>query len=153
MDFSRWTRSYLPTSSLTDAIPGASWLRNSQQTFRKFFGAPALWVVVGELIVIAERVADRSRPARSRQPAFFFDPACPFSYLACERVERILGDADWIPAASILLDGLSWAQLPATRREAEQLAAELRLPLVWPDRFPAWTARALRAAVKAIEVV
>jgi 2-hydroxychromene-2-carboxylate isomerase len=107
---------------------------------------------MGELIVLAERLADRSRPLRSEQPAFFFDLSCPFSYLAAERVERVLGDVEWIPTASTLLDGQEWAQSPSVRREAERLAASLRLPLVWPDGFPASAGTALRAASYAAEV-
>jgi 2-hydroxychromene-2-carboxylate isomerase len=107
---------------------------------------------MGELIVLAERLADRSRPARSEQPAFFFDLACPFSYLAAERVERVLGDVEWIPTASTLLDGQEWAQSPSVRREAERMASSLRLPLVWPDGFPASAGTALRAASYAAEI-
>ena len=105
---------------------------------------------MGELIVLAERLADRSRPAPGRAAAFFFDLSCPFSYLAAERVERILGDAEWIPTSGGPLGGLVWAQSPAARREAERRAVELRLPLVWPDGFPA--ASALRAAAYAAEI-
>jgi len=107
---------------------------------------------MGELIVLSERLADRSRPAPSGRPAFFFDLACPFSYLAAERIERILGDVEWIPTASQLVDGQEWALKPSVRREAEHRAAELRLPLVWPDGFPATAATALRAASYAAEV-
>jgi 2-hydroxychromene-2-carboxylate isomerase len=107
---------------------------------------------MGELIVLAERLADRSRPMRSEQPAFFFDLACPFSYLAAERVERVLGDVEWIPTASKLLDGQEWAQSPGVRREAERRASELRLPLVWPDGFPATACTSLRAAAYAAEI-
>jgi 2-hydroxychromene-2-carboxylate isomerase len=107
---------------------------------------------MGQLIILAERLADRSRPARSEQPAFFFDLACPFSYLAAERVERVLGDVEWIPTASTFLDGQEWAQSPSVRREAERLAASLRLPLVWPDSFPATAGAALRAASFAAEI-
>ena len=107
---------------------------------------------MGELIILAERLADRSRPGRSERPAFCFDLACPFSYLAAERVERILGDVEWIPTASTLLDGQDWAQQPSMRREAERRAAELRLPLVWPDGSPARVVGALRAACYAAEI-
>jgi 2-hydroxychromene-2-carboxylate isomerase len=107
---------------------------------------------MGQLIVLAERRADRSRPTSGGAAAFFFDPTCVFSYLAAERVERVLGDAEWIPAASHLLGGLVWAQSPAVRREAERRAGELRLPLVWPDGFPAAAPSALRAAAYAAEI-
>jgi 2-hydroxychromene-2-carboxylate isomerase len=105
---------------------------------------------MGEIIVLAERLADRSRPAPGRTAAFFFDLGCPFSYLAAERVERLLGDVAWIPTASGPLGGHVWAQSPAARREAERRAVKLRLPLVWPDGFPA--ASALRAAAYAAEI-
>jgi 2-hydroxychromene-2-carboxylate isomerase len=101
---------------------------------------------MGELIYLAERRADRSRPHAVTQPAFFFDLACPFSYLAAERVERLLGEVEWVPAAgsgSMIEDVDGFCAL------AERRAAELRLPLVWPDRFPTVSPRALRAAARA----
>ena len=107
---------------------------------------------MGQLIILAERPADRSRPARTDKPAFYFDLVCPFSYLMAERVERILGDVEWVPTASTFLDGQEWAQAPTMRREAERRAAALRLPLVWPDGFPALAAGALRTASYAAEI-
>lgn len=111
---------------------------------------------MGELIVLAERRADRSRggrgPDRAR-PSFFFDLSCPFSYLAAERVERVVGDVEWIPvAARGLGQGLARAEPVAVRVHAETCAVALRLPLVWPDRFPADTPGALRAAAHAAEI-
>jgi 2-hydroxychromene-2-carboxylate isomerase len=108
---------------------------------------------MGELIILAERRADRSRPRRSARPAFFFDLACPFSYLAAERVERALGEVEWVPTASTLLTGGDDAdRLAAVCSHAETCAVALRLPLVWPDRFPAPTPGALRAAAHAAEI-
>lgn len=108
---------------------------------------------MGELIVLAERLADRSRAVRSGSPAFFFDLACPFSYLAAERVERALGEVDWIPAAAVSLHGEQAGVLsPPVRRNAELRAAELRLPLVWPERLRASVPTALRAAAFAAEL-
>ncbi len=108
---------------------------------------------MGELIVLAERRADRSRPTGSARPAFFFDLGCPFSYLAAERVERVVGDVAWIPTAGTLLrQGQEWSQPAAVRAHAETCAVALRLPLVWPDRFPADTPAALRAAAYAAEI-
>ena len=52
---------------------------------------------MGQLISLGDRVADRSRAAGRRRPAFFFDLSCPFSYLTAERVERQLGEVDWTP--------------------------------------------------------
>jgi 2-hydroxychromene-2-carboxylate isomerase len=106
---------------------------------------------MGELIVLAERLSDRSRSECREQPAFFFDLACPFSYLAAERVERILGDVEWVPTPSKLLDGHDWTQARACL-EAERLAGSMRLPLVWPDGFPMPPRPALRAASYAAEI-
>jgi 2-hydroxychromene-2-carboxylate isomerase len=108
---------------------------------------------VGELIVLAERLADRSRPATSGQVAFFFDLVCPFSYLAAERIERVLGHVDWIPTVALNLhDGAHWSQSAAARQEAERQAAAFRLPLVWPEHPPAEAPSAMRAASFAVEV-
>ncbi len=147
-----WTDSYLPTLSLTDVEVGA---RRTKRVIDGISPVFAICVVIrgmGQLIVLAERLADRSRPGPGHPSAFFFDLNCPFSYLAAERVERILGELEWIPAASTLLGGQRWAQSPAVRREAEKRAVELRLPLVWPDGFPASGSSALRAAAYAVEV-
>jgi 2-hydroxychromene-2-carboxylate isomerase len=102
---------------------------------------------MGELISLAERRNDRSRARWGSGPAFFFDLACPFSYLGAERVERLLGGVEWIPTAS-----LAAGDSNGLRQRAELRAAELRLPLVWPERFPAPTPGALRAAARAAEV-
>jgi 2-hydroxychromene-2-carboxylate isomerase len=108
---------------------------------------------MGELIVLAERRADRSRGTRSSRPAFFYDLSCPFSYLTAERVERVLGEVDWIPtAASVINQGGDWDQPAAVRAHAETCAVALRLPLVWPERFPAPAPSALRAAAHAAEI-
>jgi len=96
--------------------------------------------------------ADRSRPTRDGRAAFFFDLSCPFSYLAAERLERALGDVDWIPAAGVILRrAVHHADVERLRRDAEWRALELRLPLVWPDRFPAACWSAMAAATRAAE--
>ena len=51
---------------------------------------------MGDVIMLLERLAERPSIRASRS-AFFFDLACPFSYLTAERVERALGDIDWVP--------------------------------------------------------
>jgi len=56
---------------------------------------------MGELISLADRRADRSTRANHATPAFFFDLCCPFSYLAAEHVERLLGAVEWIAASSV----------------------------------------------------
>jgi 2-hydroxychromene-2-carboxylate isomerase len=105
---------------------------------------------MGELIALAERRADRSRRRNGAELAFYYDLSCPFSYLAAERVERLLGDVEWVPVAGGAMgSGRSPAEV---RIRAERRAAELRLPLVWPDRFPARVPAAWRAAVRAADV-
>ncbi|MBV9838672.1 MAG: DsbA family protein [Solirubrobacterales bacterium] len=119
---------------------------------------------MGNLILLDDRRADRSRPTRDLRPAFFFDLRCPFSYLAAERVERMLGEVDWVPVASSALSHQPAPPRPRERQrarqrseflglwtQAQQRAEQLRLPLVWPDRFPAEVRRAMRAAVYASE--
>lgn len=79
--------------------------------------------------------------------AFFFDVACPFSYLAAERVERTFAAVTWVPAAAYAMhDAPDVSALPGVRAAAEARAAELRLPLVWPDAWLDHAPRALRAA-------
>jgi 2-hydroxychromene-2-carboxylate isomerase len=107
--------------------------------------------VMGELIMLSDRFADRSRPEPGMRPAFFFDVCCPFSYLAAERVERLLGEVDWIPASASALSGGAWEISEETMDAAERRAAELRLPLVWPDRFPLYVPAAQRAAAHAAQ--
>ena len=115
---------------------------------------------MGDLILLSERRALRQPTARSGgaplRVAFFFDLACPFSYLAAEQVERLLGHAAWVPVAGdALYRGEPWGD-PRARESAlaraEGRAADLRLPLVCPDSFPAPTPLALRAATYAAEV-
>jgi 2-hydroxychromene-2-carboxylate isomerase len=113
---------------------------------------------MGELIILADRLRDRGPRVGMARPAFFFDLACPFSYLAAERIERILGEVEWIPVSAATL-ALGVRQPAPTvdgaarlRAEAERRARELRLALVWPERFPADFPRALRVAAHAAEI-
>jgi 2-hydroxychromene-2-carboxylate isomerase len=107
---------------------------------------------MGEVIELKDRLADRSRPTRGSRAAFFYDVACPFSYLVAERVERVLGEVEWIPAPAVGLDGgARWLRFEAAREAAERQARKVRLPLIWPDNFPANTRHALRAASYAAE--
>jgi len=114
---------------------------------------------MGELIMLAERrAARRARALPSRVPSrveFLFDLCCPFSYLAAERVERAFDDVIWTPACMATLRCGSPAAEPEererTRLAAERRAAELRLPLVWPERYPEPVPAAMRAASYAAE--
>ena len=105
---------------------------------------------MGELIYLDARRAGRSRDPSATRPKFYFDVACPLSYLAAERVERILGEAEWVPTSAA---AVSPQRHPDTVRElAGARATALRLPLVWPDWFGTDAPRALRAAAHASEI-
>jgi 2-hydroxychromene-2-carboxylate isomerase len=115
---------------------------------------------MGEVIRLSERrEALRRRtggPQRVRSRGeFFFDLACPFTYLAAERVERSLDDVVWRAASSEALSRSCLADddvtAAAVRRRAEERAAALRLPLVWPERFPEPVPAAMRVASHAAE--
>jgi 2-hydroxychromene-2-carboxylate isomerase len=114
---------------------------------------------MGEVIRLAERrKARRTRPGHrvSRVRAeFFFDLACPFTYLAAERVERAFDDVVWTPASKTALRAGSLdadeGALETLRTAAEERAAALRLPLEWPEAFPADVPAAMRVASHAAE--
>jgi 2-hydroxychromene-2-carboxylate isomerase len=109
---------------------------------------------MGEVIRLAERRARRSRPrkrlARVRAE-FFFDLACPFTYLAAERVERAFDHVVWTPASGTSLRGGTLGSDDDVRAAAEQRATELRLPLEWPESFPADVPAAMRVASHAAD--
>jgi 2-hydroxychromene-2-carboxylate isomerase len=98
---------------------------------------------MGDLIVLADFRQRLVVPALGPRPHFYFDLGCPFSYLAAERVERMLGNALWLPSAPVirrpglvsLSDGADQltARERGLRHRAQQLAQSLRLPLVWPE--------------------
>src|SRR3954453_21820200 len=114
---------------------------------------------MGDLIRLAEhRAAREARVTRTGAPLrveFIFDLCCPFSYLAAERVDRIFDDVVWTPASTSALCCGSMASDPeglaAYRSGAERRAVELRLPLIWPERFPEEVPAAMRAASYAAE--
>jgi len=108
---------------------------------------------MGELISLADRRKARRPRARRMAPVraeFVFDLACPFTYLAAERVERAFDHVVWTAASSTALRRGSLASddeaLTAVRAAAEERAAALRLPLVWPETWPADVPAAMRAA-------
>jgi 2-hydroxychromene-2-carboxylate isomerase len=114
---------------------------------------------MGEVIRLAERREARRPTPRRRGDAmraeFFFDLACPFTYLAAERVDRAFDDVRWTPASSTALRCGSLASdepaLTRVRLAAEARASVLRLPLVWPEPFPADVPAAMRVAGHAAE--
>jgi 2-hydroxychromene-2-carboxylate isomerase len=128
---------------------------------------------VGDIIFLSERMADRSRPSPDAA-RFFFALDCPLSYLTAERVERALGEVEWVPvlgplsasgSLSVLAplsehgserDGLAaCAEREAHARDrmrlAEREAQILQLPLVEPHRFPMDSRKAARAAAFAAD--
>ncbi|MGI8507577.1 MAG: DsbA family protein [Solirubrobacteraceae bacterium] len=108
---------------------------------------------MGDLVYLDERRGDRCPTTLDVQPTFYFDLSCPLSYLVSERVERTLGDVRWIPVAARDMRGeRSETEVTALRERAQARARALRLPLVWPDRFPGDAQRALRAAGHAAEI-
>jgi 2-hydroxychromene-2-carboxylate isomerase len=108
---------------------------------------------MGQLIDIAERLADRSRPGVT-SARFFFALDDPISYLAAERVERALGAIEWVPVLGPLSQSGSEERqrLAGERlRLAEQEAERLGLPIVEPHRYPMDSRRAARAGCFAAE--
>ncbi len=114
---------------------------------------------MGVLIDLEERRRARRRaPVSAPGPAratLFFDLGDPFSYLAAERVDRAFDTVNWLPVFAAALHrrtlALDAAALGALRTHAERRAADLRMPLVWPERFPSDVPGAMRAASLAAE--
>jgi 2-hydroxychromene-2-carboxylate isomerase len=113
---------------------------------------------VGQVISLADRRAAHRAQALRRSTSrgeFFFDLACPFSYLVAERVERAFDRVIWSPVTTAALtrrtNGSDPAALELLVTAAERRARELRMPLVWPERFPAEVPSAMRAASLASE--
>jgi 2-hydroxychromene-2-carboxylate isomerase len=112
---------------------------------------------MGELIRLAERRQARRTRRRKRvapsRAEFFFDLACPFTYLVAERVDRAFDHVVWTPASATILPAGGLASDPGAlaimRTAAEERARALRLPLVWPESFPAEVPAAMRVAAHA----
>jgi 2-hydroxychromene-2-carboxylate isomerase len=107
---------------------------------------------MGELISLAERRSARAEahapPARPRV-SFFFDLASPWTYLAAERVDRRFAEVRWQPAVGEALPGAR--DLAGQRLAVEERAAELQLPLVWPEAEPSAARSAMRVAALAAD--
>ncbi len=108
---------------------------------------------MAELIELGRRRSDRTAPSPSglARTMLYFDLALPETYFVAERVERRFGDAQWCPA--VLWNGGQVGVDDASRAVelAERRARELRMPLVWPERFPATVPAAMRVAMYAAE--
>lgn len=104
---------------------------------------------MAEVIQLARRRAARAVPVAPGvgPTTLYFDLASPETYFVAERVERRVGEAIWRPAV-----------LPAALRRpgdavatAQRRALHLRMPLVWPERFPMRVPSAMRVATYAAE--
>ncbi len=104
---------------------------------------------MAEVIQLTQRRPDRAAPHApgTATTTLYFDLASPYTYLVAERVERRVGAAIWRPAT-----------LPSPLPRGEQLVADaqqrahaLRMPLVWPERFPSRVPTAMRVATYANE--
>jgi len=110
---------------------------------------------MGEVIQFVRR--RQGARERAADVTFFFDLACPYTYLAAERLDRRFCDASWRPAtfgrhltASPVLAGGREGRIDGHAQRAVELRArELHMPLVWPERFPARVPHAMRAATYA----
>ena len=106
---------------------------------------------MGELIHLNAHRAERDGHRPDVPPMFFFDVSDPLSYLMAEQVEPSLGEINWVAVDGTALRDRA-ADQEWLREQAEASARALRLPLVWPDTFPASTPCALRAAAFACEI-
>lgn len=104
---------------------------------------------MAEVIQLTQRRPERAAPeAPNTAPTtLYFDLASPYTYLVAERLERRVGTAVWRPAV-----------LPSPVPRGEEMTAEaqrrahaLRMPLVWPERFPSRVPTAMRVATYANE--
>jgi 2-hydroxychromene-2-carboxylate isomerase len=81
--------------------------------------------------------------------SFYFDLLSPWTYLAAERVERQFAGLRWRP---VVPDALAPEESDEGARRAVDLrAAELRMPLVWPETWPSAGRSAMRVAALAAE--
>jgi 2-hydroxychromene-2-carboxylate isomerase len=111
---------------------------------------------MGEVIRLDDRRVRRKPDATvagddpSLRAEFFFDLASPFTYLAAERVDRAFAAVTWMPACSRTLRCRAMPPLggdaDGIAALAEARAAALRLPLEWPERWPAPAHAAMRVA-------
>jgi 2-hydroxychromene-2-carboxylate isomerase len=81
--------------------------------------------------------------------SFYFDLASPWTYLAAERVDRLFAEVHWRPAMADVLPGDRGAE--EEREAADERAALLRMPLVWPEAWPIAGVSAMRVATLAAE--
>jgi 2-hydroxychromene-2-carboxylate isomerase len=85
---------------------------------------------VGSLRGQREIAARRRRIAA--RPAFYFDLASPYTYLAAERADRLFAGLAWVPAACEGLRCTASSGDHVHRARVRRRAELLELPLVWP---------------------
>jgi 2-hydroxychromene-2-carboxylate isomerase len=98
--------------------------------------------------------APAGRGARSPRVTVYFDLTSPWTYLAAERADRLFPAARWAPATGDAIAAGARARDPrdeAHRDAAERRAAELGLPLIWPEAWPVVGRGAMRVAALAAE--
>lgn len=105
---------------------------------------------MAEVIQLTRRRLDRRAPVTPGvgPTTLYFDLASPDTYFLAERLERRVGDAIWRPAVLAAALGRDGGEAMAA---AQRRAHSLRMPLVWPDRFPARVPTAMRVATYAAE--
>jgi 2-hydroxychromene-2-carboxylate isomerase len=105
---------------------------------------------MAEVIQLTRRRPHRTTPGAPdvAPTTLYFDLASPYTYLVAERVERRVGDAVWRPA--IMPEPLR-ASAEELFEAAHRRALDLRMPLVWPERFPSRVPTAMRVATYASE--
>ncbi len=110
-------------------------------------------MTMGDLIDLQLRRTRRAQAACA-EPVYYFDVTDPMSYLAAERVERSLGQIEWvaIDGSSLRSDDADVVDDELVRASAELHARALRLPLIWPEPFTDGGTRARRAASFACEL-
>jgi 2-hydroxychromene-2-carboxylate isomerase len=81
--------------------------------------------------------------------SFCFDLLSPWTYLAAERVERQFAGVRWCPVVPDVLAPEESDE--GARRAVDLRAAELRMPLVWPETWPSAGRSAMRVASLAAE--
>jgi 2-hydroxychromene-2-carboxylate isomerase len=105
--------------------------------FAQVQSTPGVEEAMGVLIDLGQhRASQAGAPGSAEAPrtapagvTFAFQAGSPWTYLVAERVERRFAGVRWLPVAGTAL-GL---EPRVARRAVERRAAELGLPLVWPE--------------------
>ena len=110
---------------------------------------------MGDLITLANHHTQHPTqphpPRHTTPPAFYYDLGCPYSYLALERVDRLLPGVLWRPTLAENLHATDPWTDAAARATAERRAQELGLPLIWPAKNARSPRPAMRVALYAVE--